>query len=76
MTSAGKAGNYNFFTIFLSPAALPILKLAKTSANCFPTTSSKPIKRSVRTRVNGVESLTANKDGKVTVTLDDSGYSY
>nr|WP_304315961.1 hypothetical protein [Bifidobacterium catenulatum] len=26
--------------------------------------------------VNGVESLTASKDGKVTVTLDDSGYSY
>lgn len=26
--------------------------------------------------VNGVESLTASKDGKVTVTLDDSGYNY
>ncbi|MDH7898447.1 hypothetical protein [Bifidobacterium catenulatum] len=26
--------------------------------------------------VNGVESLTVNKDGEVTVTLDDSGYNY
>ena len=24
--------------------------------------------------INGVESLTVNKDGKVTVTLDDGGY--
>ena len=26
--------------------------------------------------INGVESLTVNKDGKVTVTLDDGGYNY
>lgn len=56
---------------------MPILKLAKNQRKLLSNSVAKTDNAIIpNAHINGVESLTASKDGKVTVTLDDGGYSY
>nr|WP_278761586.1 hypothetical protein [Bifidobacterium catenulatum] len=66
-----------FLHNFPKPGSITDPQVNKNQRKLLSNSVVKPDKAIIsNAHVNGVESLTASKDGKVTVTLDDSGYSY
>lgn len=73
----GQGWKLQFLHNFPKPGSIADPQVNKNQRKLLSNSVVKPDKAIIaNAHVNGVKSLTTSKDGKVTVTLDDSGYNY